>query len=132
PVGPAQAGRSRRAASIGVPGRKNEEVNFAENSKMRLVATNALSRTAMLIRLVLAGTTLLLGACAVGPDYTRPSTDVGLSYKEQLESGKLGEQMVGASTVAVKGWVPAQPGDAALRGDWWQMFGDSVLSGLMS
>src|SRR5690606_15401662 len=97
PVGPAQAGRSRRAASIGVPGRKNEEVNFAENSKMRLVATNALSRTAMLIRLVLAGTTLLLGACAVGPDYTRPSTDVGLSYKEQLESGKLGEQMVGAS-----------------------------------
>ncbi|MDS1139225.1 efflux transporter outer membrane subunit [Pusillimonas sp. SM2304] len=99
---------------------------------MRLVAANAFSRTAMLIRLALASTTLLLGACAVGPDYTRPSMDVGLSYKELLESGKLGEQVAGASTAAVKGWVPAQPGDAVLRGDWWHMFGDPALSGLMS
>src|SRR5690606_35147350 len=106
--------------------------HFAENRNMRRIASNMLSRTRVLIRLALASTVLMLGACTVGPDYTRPSMDVGLSYKELLESGKLGEQMVGASTPAVKGWVPAQPSDAVLRGDWWQVFGDPALSDLMA
>src|SRR5690606_1431966 len=30
-----------------------------------------------------------------------------------------------------RGWVMAQPGDAAIRGDWWQLFRDPVLSDLM-
>ncbi|MGB6104274.1 MAG: efflux transporter outer membrane subunit [Pusillimonas sp.] len=109
-----------------------DDVNFAEVEEMKLSATNVLSRAAVsIIRLALTGTTLLLGACAVGPDYQRPDIDVGQSYKE-LDSGRLGEQVVGISTAQVKGWVPAQPGDAALRGDWWRMFGDPALSALMS
>ncbi|NYT84181.1 efflux transporter outer membrane subunit [Pollutimonas harenae] len=72
----------------------------------------------------------MLSACTLGPDYVRPSMELGDAYKE-LESGKLGEQMVGASTAELRGWVPAQPGDAALRGDWWQLFSDPTLSQLM-
>src|SRR5690606_5358853 len=77
----------------------------------------------VLKRLTAAVVVLMLGACAVGPDYQRPSVDTGLAYKEALKSG--------AYAAASQGWVPAQPGDAALRGDWWQMYSDPVLSALM-
>lgn len=56
---------------------------------------------------------LLLAACAVGPDYQRPDVDVGQHYKE------------------AQGWTVARPGDAELRGDWWNTYNDSVLDGLM-
>ncbi|WP_049790340.1 efflux transporter outer membrane subunit [Pusillimonas sp. T7-7] len=95
---------------------------------MKYVATVTFSKT-LLKGFALAGV-LTLGACALGPDYERPTMDLGEAYKE-LESGKQGEQIVGASTAEVQGWVPAQPGDAALRGDWWQLFNDPILSQLM-
>jgi NodT family efflux transporter outer membrane factor (OMF) lipoprotein len=77
----------------------------------------------VLKRLTAAVVVLMLGACAVGPDYQRPSVATGLAYKEALKSG--------AYAAASQGWVPAQPGDAALRGEWWQMYTDPVLSALM-
>ena len=42
-----------------------------------------------------AALSALLGACAVGPDYQRPTLDVGAAYKEGQ-----GE---------VEGWKPARP-----------------------
>ncbi|UHL63991.1 efflux transporter outer membrane subunit [Paralcaligenes sp. KSB-10] len=57
--------------------------------------------------------TALLGACAVGPNYQRPTVSVGNGYKE------------------AKGWKLAQPGDTGLRADWWRSYNDSVLNGLM-
>ncbi|HWK71843.1 MAG TPA: efflux transporter outer membrane subunit [Burkholderiaceae bacterium] len=87
-----------------------------------LVVLNRMSRPALRC-LAVAGMALALGACAVGPDYQRPSVDTGLAYKEALAGG--------ADRAANRGWVPAQPGDAVLRGDWWQMYGDAVLTGLM-
>lgn len=101
-------------------------VNFAKAEKMNPVAPVA---RALLQGLALAGV-LLLSACAVGPDYQQPAMDVGASYKE-LDSGQAGEALVGASTPEIKGWVPAQPGDTAVRGDWWQLFNDDALSRLM-
>ncbi|NYT62718.1 efflux transporter outer membrane subunit [Alcaligenaceae bacterium] len=71
---------------------------------------------------------LLLGACAVGPDYQRPDQDIGASYKE-INSAQTSNDS--AATSPTPGWVIAQPSDAALRGDWWQLFNDAVLSGLM-
>src|SRR5690606_23070858 len=55
-----------------------------------------------------------LAGCAVGPDYSVPTVDVGQQFENQ------------------EGWVRAQP-DAAtlLRSDWWVLFDDSVLNGLM-
>lgn len=53
---------------------------------------------------------LALGACAVGPNYHRPALVVPAAFKEA--------------------WQPAQPTDAAPRGAWWSVYGDSVLDGL--
>ncbi len=53
-----------------------------------------------------------LAACAVGPDYVRPSAPISPTYKEAA------------------GWTPAVPADALDRGDWWTLFDDPVLNGL--
>jgi len=54
----------------------------------------------------------LLAACAIGPDYKRPSVDVATGFKE------------------VDGWKPTEPADALSRGPWWHIFNDDVLNGL--
>jgi NodT family efflux transporter outer membrane factor (OMF) lipoprotein len=54
----------------------------------------------------------LLGGCAVGPAYQRPTTPEPVAFKE------------------AQGWVPAAPADALERGPWWQLFGDPVLNEL--
>ncbi|BEG77548.1 efflux transporter outer membrane subunit [Achromobacter xylosoxidans] len=58
-----------------------------------------------------------LAACAVGPDYQRPALDVGAAYKE--------------GQVEVPGWKPAQPRDEADRGQWWRVYDDVTLNGLV-
>src|SRR5664279_2811558 len=60
---------------------------------------------------------LLLGACAVGPDYKRPSADAPPVYKEAPTAGAT--------------WYPAAPADALDRGDWWTLFDDADLSALV-
>jgi len=60
----------------------------------------------------------LLGACAVGPDYQRPALDVGAAYKEGQGD--------------VEGWKLAQPLDQAERGDWWRVYDDATLNGLVA
>jgi len=64
-------------------------------------------------RLACMALSLVLGACAVGPDYQRPQVAVGDDYKE------------------VEGWTMARPADAALRSDWWTVYGDATLERLM-
>ncbi|MCD0504175.1 efflux transporter outer membrane subunit [Bordetella petrii] len=58
----------------------------------------------------------VLAACTVGPDYQRPDIDLGEAYKEVRSQ---------------PGWKPAQPRDAAQRGEWWGVYGDATLDGLM-
>jgi NodT family efflux transporter outer membrane factor (OMF) lipoprotein len=62
--------------------------------------------------LAVAACAFLLGACAVGPDYQRPSAAEPESYKE------------------AQNWVPATPADALERGPWWQLFDDPRLNEL--
>ncbi|GHC70509.1 outer membrane efflux lipoprotein [Pseudorhodoferax aquiterrae] len=57
----------------------------------------------------------VLAGCAVGPRYERPDTGFAAAFKE---------------APAAEGWVPAQPGDALDRGDWWTRFGDPQLDAL--
>ncbi len=66
-----------------------------------------------LIRLTPA-LSLLLAACAVGPNYVRPDAPMSTTYKEQ------------------EGWKQAQPQDAAVRGPWWEAYGDMLLNDLMA
>lgn len=65
---------------------------------------------------LLAGVGLIAG-CTVGPDYARPSVDLGANF-EQLQDNP--------------GWIPAQPGTAGFNQDWWRVFNDDVLNGLMT
>jgi NodT family efflux transporter outer membrane factor (OMF) lipoprotein len=66
--------------------------------------------TFTLAALMLAG---LLGGCAVGPDYSRPTVAIPATYKE-----------------AAPGWKVAEPADRADRGDWWAVFDDDTLNQL--
>ena len=55
---------------------------------------------------------LVTASCAVGPAYHPPDA--------------------ARFTPADWHWQPAQPGDAAPKGDWWKVFHDPVLAGLES
>ncbi|CAO3455549.1 Outer membrane factor (OMF) lipoprotein associated wth MdtABC efflux system [Azospirillum argentinense] len=87
--------------------------------------TTIFGRRARLLGTALGALTLL-SACAVGPDYERPSAAVPPNYKES-----------GITPVAFAppvprddGWRPAAPGQAE-AGPWWTVFNDPVLDGLM-
>jgi NodT family efflux transporter outer membrane factor (OMF) lipoprotein len=61
---------------------------------------------------------LLLSGCMVGPKYVKPSVPLAPAYKE-------------ANRDAYKenaDWQVAQPADAAQRGEWWKIFGDTELN----
>jgi len=53
-----------------------------------------------------------LTGCAVGPKYERPTVESAPAYKE------------------ADGWKVAEPSDAALHGNWWELFGDPQLNAL--
>lgn len=66
-------------------------------------------------RLLLLLSLGLLAACtAVGPNYHKPGVETPGAFKEAPPAG----------------WKTAQPQDAALRGKWWEMFGDPQLNAL--
>jgi NodT family efflux transporter outer membrane factor (OMF) lipoprotein len=62
--------------------------------------------------LVAVAAALGLGACAAGPDYQRPGTELPAAWTTE------------------KPWRAAKPADAAERGNWWEMFGDPRLNAL--
>ncbi|MDR3578626.1 MAG: efflux transporter outer membrane subunit [Oryzomonas sp.] len=57
---------------------------------------------------------MLLGGCTVGPNYVRPAAtpQMPATYKE------------------ASGWKIAQPGGAAITGEWWRVFNDPALNDL--
>jgi len=64
---------------------------------------------------LVAAISTALGACAVGPNYERPSAPAPTAFRE-----------------APAGWQAAQPKDAAQRGPWWSVYGDPLLDRLVS
>ena len=56
------------------------------------------------------GMLLFLASCTVGPNYVKPTVEVPPAYKENA------------------GWQVAQPQDATLRGNWWELFSDPQLN----
>jgi len=63
---------------------------------------------------------IAMGGCMVGPKYSRPSAIVPPAFKEPPpDSFKEGD-----------GWKAAEPLDQALRGNWWELFGDPHLNAL--
>ncbi len=76
-----------------------------------------MQRTAGLIAIALA---TLLTSCTVGPKYTKPTVPTAPSFSE-APPAKFQDQ---------PGWKTANPQDSQIRGDWWEIFGDSDLSAL--
>jgi NodT family efflux transporter outer membrane factor (OMF) lipoprotein len=68
----------------------------------------------------LAATACLLAGCTVGPKYHTPTADTPAAYKE----------LTPADYKNTEGWKVAQPKDDALRGKWWEIFGDPQLNAL--
>jgi NodT family efflux transporter outer membrane factor (OMF) lipoprotein len=64
------------------------------------------------VRVLALASSALLSGCLVGPNYVRPNAPTPPAFKE------------------AQGWIPAQPADAAPRGDWWTLFNDPVLNQL--
>ncbi|MBB3264487.1 NodT family efflux transporter outer membrane factor (OMF) lipoprotein [Azospirillum sp. OGB3] len=88
--------------------------------------TTIIGRRAHLLGTAL-GTLTLLSACAVGPDYERPSAAVTPAYKE---AGVTPVAFAAPPVPGDDGWRPAAPGQAE-AGPWWTVFNDPVLDGLM-
>jgi NodT family efflux transporter outer membrane factor (OMF) lipoprotein len=66
------------------------------------------------------GITVLAGC--VGPPYVKPKVETPSAFKESAPA---------AYTSADSGaWQPAQPQDAALKGQWWELFGEPELNTL--
>jgi NodT family efflux transporter outer membrane factor (OMF) lipoprotein len=69
---------------------------------------------AMRVAVWLACCSAALAGCTLGPDYARPDTEMPATWKE-LPPHKT-----------------AEPADTALRGTWWEVFGDATLNDLES
>ncbi|MBP2194840.1 efflux transporter outer membrane subunit [Pantoea cypripedii] len=56
---------------------------------------------------------LLLAGCTVGPDYQRPTMAMPTHFKE------------------AQGWTEATPQDDQSKGEWWAVYHDATLDGLL-
>jgi NodT family efflux transporter outer membrane factor (OMF) lipoprotein len=62
----------------------------------------------------------MLAGCTVGPAYHPPAAPAAPTYKELASAGSDADAQ----------WKVAQPGDAAVRGNWWELFNDPQLNAL--
>lgn len=70
-----------------------------------------------------ATSALLLTGCRVGPNYQRPSAPSAPAFKEDAVP-------VPPPNPPNGGWKQVSPADSMLRGNWWEMYGDSRLDSL--
>jgi len=89
-------------------------------TNMQMMRTGSTMAERRNIAIAIAIACALLGACAVGPNYTKPAVEVPAAYKENAS-----QPIANAHT---SDWKPAQPADAIKRGAWWEVFGDPVLN----
>lgn len=66
------------------------------------------------------GVVLLMNGCDVGPKYAKPAAQAPVAYKE----------LTPENFKETDGWKVAQPKDDAIRGKWWEIFGDAKLNAL--
>ena len=62
------------------------------------------------------GAALILAGCNLAPRYREPQANASGQFKEAAPGG-----------TQAQGWKVAEPRDAVLRGNWWQMYGDPRL-----
>ncbi len=74
------------------------------------------------LSILMAGAAALLATagCNLAPRYQRPETDTSGPFKEAVPG----------DANAAAGWKIAEPRDAALRGNWWELYQDPQLNSL--
>jgi NodT family efflux transporter outer membrane factor (OMF) lipoprotein len=72
------------------------------------------------VRMAAAASLALLGGCNFAPHYERPKAQNTDTYKEAVAGGDD----------AAQGWKIADPKDAAIRANWWELFNDPKLDDL--
>ena len=82
---------------------------MSDNNMIRNMHCHLLSPIKLATSIFLA---ILLAGCAVGPDYSRPAFESPAAFKED------------------RGWKQAEPRDAEIRGQWWQIYNDPLLNAL--
>lgn len=80
-------------------------------------------RTHWLIPPALLSLAALFAGCKVGPNYVRPQAAAPPAYQEAPPAYTQSDTQAGQ-------WKTATPADAALKGDWWQLFSDPELDRL--
>ncbi len=78
-----------------------------------------MNKTKSVLRWSLLPLVCIFTGCVVGPKYTPPTTQPPAAYKESPTNFKESGP-----------WTVAQPQDAKLRGDWWEIFNDPELNAL--
>lgn len=63
---------------------------------------------------------LFVGGCSIGPKYQTPTALTPPAYKE----------LTPEQATEIVGWQPAQPSDAVIHGQWWELFNDLELNSL--
>ncbi len=72
--------------------------------------------------LLIAGAMIFFAGCTVGPNYKRPAAPAPPAFKEQPPPN--------FKEADNPGWKQAQPGDAFLKGKWWEVYKDPALNTL--
>jgi NodT family efflux transporter outer membrane factor (OMF) lipoprotein len=72
----------------------------------------------------------LLSGCRVGPKYVTPAAAVAAPEYKEASAAAYSKTTDGAANTTDGTWKPAQPGDAMLKGKWWEVFNEPELNGL--
>ena len=80
----------------------------------------SLSETSARMTAVAVACLVLFAGCSFAPKYAKPSIETAGAFKE----------LTPAQFKDTDGWKTAEPKDDAIRGKWWEIFGDTNLNAL--
>jgi len=90
---------------------------WEQNRKKKIEPVMALQPAAIV---AMFGFILFASGCSFAPHYAKPSIQTPATFKELTPD----------QARATDGWKTAEPKDDAIRGKWWEMFGDTNLNAL--
>ena len=82
--------------------------------------TNPLFKNGIRTLALILGAAFLAAGCSFAPKYHTPAIETPAAFKE----------LTPAQSTNTDGWKTAEPKDDALRGKWWEIFGDTNLNAL--
>ncbi len=91
---------------------------WREGKRKRKIEARTVLQPAAIV--VMIGFALFATGCSFAPKYATPSVPTPEAFKE----------LTPAQAKVTEGWKTAEPKDDAIRGKWWEIFGDTNLDAL--